>query len=82
VEKKFKDIKFEKIKAKCGHFGEFGYANKPHGIFIPSHDDGVDMASKQDLEEFEYRLTIKLAAILGGTITRTLGIVTILMKLR
>jgi hypothetical protein len=43
TEDKFKDIKFEKVSAKCAHFGELAYVSKSRGLFIISHDVGTDV---------------------------------------
>jgi len=38
LNEKFKDIDFQKNIAKCGHFGEFVYFNKSHGLFLISSE--------------------------------------------
>lgn len=39
-----------------------------------------DVATKQDLKELEYRLVIKLSAILGTIITLAIAVTTLLAK--
>jgi len=40
-----------------------------------------DMATKQDLKELEYRLTIKLCTIICGVTTTTIGLAVAVIKL-
>jgi hypothetical protein len=39
-----------------------------------------DVATKQDLKELEYRLVIKLSAILGGIVTLAIAITSAIVK--
>lgn len=41
----------------------------------------VDMATKQDLRELEYRLTIRICTIMGGITTTLIGIAIAILKL-
>jgi len=50
-------------------------------IQIISNVVEVDMATKQDLKELEYRLTIKLCTIICGFTTTTIGLAVAIIKL-